>query len=71
MNQHAFTPEEKAAVYRAIYERRDIRSFLPDPIEEEVPLQIQGCLDNSVSRMKPPDDFQIFRFRFQISLLLL
>lgn len=36
MKQH-FTESEKAAVYRAIHERRDVRSqFLPDPIPEEV-----------------------------------
>ncbi|GAC1368996.1 MAG: 5,6-dimethylbenzimidazole synthase [Hymenobacter sp.] len=34
MNQ--FTPEETAAVYRAIQERRDIRHFLPDPVAPEV-----------------------------------
>ncbi len=28
-----FTPEEIAAVYRAIHERRDMRHFLPDPVE--------------------------------------
>ena len=31
-----FTNEEQAAVYKAIYQRRDIRSFLPDPVAEEV-----------------------------------
>jgi len=32
-----FTPEEKRGVYRAIYERRDIRSqFLPRPVEDAV-----------------------------------
>lgn len=36
MNRH-FTELEKAAVYRAIHERRDVRSqFLPNPIPEEV-----------------------------------
>lgn len=34
---NAFNESEKAAVYRAIHERRDVRSqFLPDPIPEEV-----------------------------------
>lgn len=31
-----FTPEETAAVYRVIAERRDIRHFLPDPVDPEV-----------------------------------
>ena len=30
-----FTEQERQAVYKAIYTRRDIRSFLPDPIAEE------------------------------------
>ena len=37
-----FTSEEKEAVYKAIYNRRDIRSFLPTPIPEE---QITNILD--------------------------
>lgn len=32
-----FSAEERAAVYRAIHERRDVRGqFLPDPIDDEV-----------------------------------
>lgn len=30
---HRFSPEETAAVYRVIAERRDMRHFLPDPID--------------------------------------
>ncbi|EFM12367.1 cob(II)yrinic acid a,c-diamide reductase [Paenibacillus curdlanolyticus YK9] len=30
-----FTEEERQGLYKAIYRRRDIRSFLPDPIPEE------------------------------------
>ncbi len=30
---HAYSPEEIAAVYRAIEERRDMRHFRPDPVE--------------------------------------
>ena len=34
---HDFSDAERRAVYRAIYERRDIRShFLPDPVPDEV-----------------------------------
>ena len=31
-----FTNEEQAGVYKAIFNRRDIRSFLPDPISEDI-----------------------------------
>jgi nicotinate-nucleotide--dimethylbenzimidazole phosphoribosyltransferase len=34
--RHAFPPEERAAVYRAIYRRRDMRSFRPDPVPDHV-----------------------------------
>lgn len=33
---HAFSAEERAAVYRAIFERRDCRHFLPDPIPDDL-----------------------------------
>jgi 5,6-dimethylbenzimidazole synthase len=33
---HAFTDAERAAVYRAIRERRDVRRFRSDPIPEEI-----------------------------------
>jgi 5,6-dimethylbenzimidazole synthase len=36
MSQQSFTPEEQAAVYRAIAERRDMRHFLPTPIAPEI-----------------------------------
>lgn len=32
----AYTPEAREAVYRAIRERRDMRHFLPDPVDEAV-----------------------------------
>jgi 5,6-dimethylbenzimidazole synthase len=31
-----FSAEERAAVYRAIFERRDCRHFLPDPLPDEI-----------------------------------
>ncbi len=31
-----FSKEERDAIYKVIYTRRDIRSFLPTPIEEDV-----------------------------------
>jgi 5,6-dimethylbenzimidazole synthase len=36
MSQHRYSDAERAAVYRAIYERRDMRHFLPDPVDPEV-----------------------------------
>lgn len=36
MNKHRFNDEERAGVYRAIAERRDMRHFLPDPVDPEV-----------------------------------
>jgi 5,6-dimethylbenzimidazole synthase len=36
MNPHRYSDLECAAVYRAIYERRDMRHFLPNPIEPDV-----------------------------------
>jgi 5,6-dimethylbenzimidazole synthase len=36
MTQHRYSDAERAAVYRAIYERRDMRHFLPDPIAPEL-----------------------------------
>ena len=32
---HAFSDAERAAVYRAIFERRDCRHFLPDPLPDD------------------------------------
>ncbi len=36
MNKHRFTEKEIAGVYRAIAERRDMRHFLPDPVDPEL-----------------------------------
>jgi 5,6-dimethylbenzimidazole synthase len=33
---HAFSDAERAAVYRAIRERRDVRRFRPDPVPDDV-----------------------------------
>ena len=32
----AFSPDERAAVYRAIFERRDCRRFRPDPLPDDL-----------------------------------
>jgi len=52
---HRFDEAERAGLYRAIYERRDMRHFLPDPIE---PAVLQRLLDAahhapSVGYMQP------------------
>lgn len=33
MSRHAFSPEERHAIYRVMAERRDMRHFLPDPVD--------------------------------------
>lgn len=50
-----FTTEEKEAVYKAIYNRRDIRSFLPNPIPTEVIHRILDAAHHapSVGFMQP------------------
>ncbi len=35
-HKHAFSPELRRGVYEAIFRRRDMREFLPDPIPDEV-----------------------------------
>ena len=53
MNQ--FSPEEIAAVYRAITERRDIRHFLPDPVAPDVLQRLLAAAHHapSVGFMQP------------------
>jgi 5,6-dimethylbenzimidazole synthase len=50
-----FTEEEKKAVYKAIYSRRDIRSFLPHPIPEDTVHKILDAAHHapSVGFMQP------------------
>lgn len=50
-----FSDAERRAVYRAIHERRDVRSYRPDPIEEEVLWRIldAGHRAPSVGFMQP------------------
>lgn len=50
-----FTNEEQAAVYKAIYNRRDIRSFLPKPISKDVLRRILDAAHHapSVGFMQP------------------
>ena len=53
-----FTEDERRGVYRAIYERRDVRSdFLPDPVPDEVLHRILDAAHHapSVGFMQPWD----------------
>ncbi|WP_456267229.1 5,6-dimethylbenzimidazole synthase [Kushneria sp. AK178] len=36
MNHHAYSEADREAIYRAIRERRDMRHFLPDPVDPDV-----------------------------------
>lgn len=36
MNKHRFSDSERKGVYKAIAERRDMRHFLPDPIDPDI-----------------------------------
>ena len=49
-----FVGEDKAAVYRAIHTRRDVRDqFLPDPLPDEVVQRLLGATHASVGFMQP------------------
>ena len=50
-----FTDEERESVYRAIYTRRDIRAFRPDPVPDEVLWRILDAAHHagSVGFMQP------------------
>jgi 5,6-dimethylbenzimidazole synthase len=51
----SFTQQEKDAVYRAIAQRRDIRHFIPDPVDEAVLARILAAAHHapSVGFMQP------------------
>ncbi|MEC4746884.1 5,6-dimethylbenzimidazole synthase [Methylomicrobium sp. Wu6] len=36
MTEHRYSDAERSALYRAIYERRDMRHFLPDPVAPDI-----------------------------------
>ena len=55
MNKHRFSDSERTGVYKAIAERRDMRHFLPDPVDPDV---LQNLLQaahkaGSVGLMQP------------------
>ena len=55
MSAHAFSPDERDAVYRAIRERRDMRHFRPGPIDPEVRQRLMTAAHQapSVGLMQP------------------
>ncbi|MCK9605550.1 MAG: 5,6-dimethylbenzimidazole synthase [Methylomonas sp.] len=55
MNRHRFSPEERAGVYRAIAERRDMRHFLSDPVDADMLARILHAAHQagSVGLMQP------------------
>ncbi|HTV86282.1 MAG TPA: 5,6-dimethylbenzimidazole synthase [Dyella sp.] len=57
-NAHGFPPEQREGLYRAIHERRDVRSqFLPDPIAPDVLARLLRAAHHapSVGFMQPWD----------------
>jgi 5,6-dimethylbenzimidazole synthase len=60
---HHFSDEERRGVYRAIYERRDVRShFLPDPVPDEVLGRILDAAHHAPSvGFMQPWDFLVIR----------
>lgn len=55
MSAHAFNPDERDAVYRAIRERRDMRHFRPGPVAPEVRERLLAAAHQapSVGLMQP------------------
>jgi 5,6-dimethylbenzimidazole synthase len=54
-NGHAYSPEEQAAIYKVIAERRDMRHFLPTPIAPELLIKLLHAAHHapSVGLMQP------------------
>ncbi len=55
LNKHQFNEIERSAVYKAIAERRDMRHFLPDPVDPQVlqRLLVAAHQAGSVGLMQP------------------
>jgi 5,6-dimethylbenzimidazole synthase len=55
MPSNAYTEAERAAIYRVIYERRDMRHFLPDAIDPELLMRLLQAAHHapSVGFMQP------------------
>ena len=61
--EHHFSEEERRGVYRAIFERRDVRShFLPDPVPDDVLGRILDAAHHAPSvGFMQPWDFLVIR----------
>lgn len=55
MNKHRFDENEIAGVYRAIYQRRDMRHFRKDPVDEDMLMRLLAAAHHgpSVGFMQP------------------
>lgn len=63
MKNGDFSEDERRGVYRAIYERRDVRAqFLPDPVSDDVLLRILDAAHHAPSvGFMQPWDFLVIR----------
>ncbi|MCK6521388.1 nicotinate-nucleotide--dimethylbenzimidazole phosphoribosyltransferase [Myxococcota bacterium] len=55
MAELSFSPADRDAVYRAIYSRRDVRAYLPDPVPEDLLARVLNAAHHapSVGFMQP------------------
>src|ERR1700731_449068 len=61
-DQHAFSPELRRGLYEAIFRRRDMREFLPDPIPDEVLARVLVAAHHAASvGFTQPWDFIVVR----------
>ena len=61
-NRHAFSPEMRRGLYEAIFRRRDMREFLPDPIPADVLARVLIAAHHAASvGFTQPWDFIIVR----------
>ncbi len=62
MTSHAFDPERRQGVYDAIALRRDVRSFRPDPLSQDVVLRLLDAAHRAPSvGLMQPWDFLLIR----------
>ena len=63
MEKHVFSEAERAAVYKAIFNRRDVRGeFLPDPVPDEVLGRVLNAAHHAPSvGFMQPWDFMVIR----------
>jgi 5,6-dimethylbenzimidazole synthase len=63
-HQHAFSPEMRRGLYEAIFRRRDMREFLPDPVPDDVLARVLIAAHHAASvGFTQPWDFIIVRDR--------